>query len=100
MRKKAKNLTPGIGDRHARSSGRDRRTGVQAPALFVRVAGDSWYGAKYSSARIRIRKGCYQYLIWSEGGKKREFYLGQKKNVPPSPAGAGELREIRQGGKK
>lgn len=92
--------TPQIGDRTARSENDRLDRGVQVPSLFVAVGGDGWYGRKYSKARIRVRKGCYQYLIWSEGGKKREFYLGQKKIVPPAPARRRRPAGSRQGGKK
>jgi hypothetical protein len=64
---------------------------VKPPELFVRIPGAHYYGAKYAQARIRIRKGCYQYLVWRDGDKTRELYLGKRENRtlrPRSPAPA------------
>ena len=95
-----KTLTPVSGDRTGRSGKRPQKRGVQRPEIFVKVQHEGWPYREYSKARIRVRKGCYQYLIWSDAGKKHEFYLGQKKELPPS--GAGELAPARSraGGKK
>jgi hypothetical protein len=59
----------------------------------------------YAKARIRVRGGCYQYLVWRDGDMFREFYLGKKASVTPhkTPAPA-ELeirsRGVRKGGKR
>jgi hypothetical protein len=45
----------------------------------------SYYGQKYAKARIRIRKGCYCYLVWRDGDATREFYLGKKEISTPRP---------------
>ena len=82
-------------DRRARSgkaaaNGRkSRRVEQPAPDIFVAVKSD--YIPKYAKARIRIRKGCYQYLVWRDGEETREFYLGKRENHTPrtsSPAPA------------
>lgn len=58
-------------------------TGV-IPQIFVRGKSRSSYsGFDYIHARIQLRKAKYRYLVWWEDGKKREFYLGQVKTVPP-----------------
>jgi hypothetical protein len=59
------------------------------PEIFVRVS--TWtYQGSYAQARIRVRKGCYQYLVWRDGDKTREFYLGKKETrTPQVSAGAG-----------
>ncbi|SRR5260370_741437 len=92
--------TPRTGDRADRLEKRPLKAGVSHPLLFVLLEGSRWYGHKYAKARIRIRKGCYQYLIWNEDGKKREFYLGKKDFVPPEAPGASSKARSRKGGKK
>lgn len=68
---------------------------VQPPELYVAVNGSSYYGQKYAKARIRIRKGCYCYLVWRDGEATREFYLGKReRRTPQDPAGAGELERL------
>lgn len=70
---------------------------VSLPPLFVKLAERGYYGAKYAQARIRVRKGCYQYLVWRDGSATREFYLGKRENsTPQKSAGAGELRSSNQ----
>jgi len=70
--------------------GRQNRE-AQLPPLFVRLRDSEYYGAKYAQARVRIRRGCYQYLVWRDGDKTREFYLGKKENrTPRISAGAGD----------
>src|SRR5580704_12053888 len=77
-------------DRRARakrapSNGRkSRRVEQPAPDIFVAVKSD--YIPKYAKARIRVRKGCYQYLVWRDGEETREFYLGKKENHAPRPS--------------
>lgn len=77
------------------------------PALFVRSRG-LYGGSDYTPARIKLKRNGYRYLVWTEGGRRREFYLGKVKILAPSDraggdrqARAGELLELdRVGGKK
>lgn len=77
------------------------------PALFVRTRGE-YGGSAYLPARIKLKRNGYRYLVWTEGGRRREFYLGKVKILAPSdrvdrarlassPAAAIELH---RGGKK
>jgi len=80
--------SPRAGKR-SQSGRKTREVKAQPPELFVRTQGD--YTAHYAQARIRVRKGCYQYLVWRDGDKTREFYLGKKESRTPrlrSPAPA------------
>lgn len=64
-----------------------------------------YYGPRYAPAKIRLRKGVYRYLIWRDGERKREFYLGKVRDCTPkisrpadlAAAGAGELPAARAG---
>ena len=67
--------TPGCKDPDSREA--------KIPALFVKLSENTYYGAKYAKARVRIRKGCYWYLVWRDGEATREFYLGKRENSPP-----------------
>jgi len=73
--------------RSKRSTGRSRNAGikwqVEPPAIFVRVPSSGWKTYKYMAAKIRVRRGCYRYLVWREGPFKRELYLGKIKNLTP-----------------
>jgi hypothetical protein len=70
---------------------------VKPPELFVRIPGAGYYGAKYAQARIRIRKGCYQYLVWRDGEKTRELYLGKRDNRTLRPRSPAPARAARPG---
>jgi hypothetical protein len=60
------------------------------PSIFVRGRSSGTYGGyDYFRARIQIRREKYRYLVWYEGGRKREFYLGQVKTLPLRAAPAG-----------
>jgi hypothetical protein len=59
--------------------------GVTPPAIFVAVKPHGYFQNHYAQASIRVRSGCYRYLVWRDGGKKREFYLGKVKNPAPQP---------------
>ena len=62
---------------------------VQAPPeIFVRAL-NQFAGHRYIPAKIRVRRGCYRYLAWRDGDKKREFYLGKIKNCAPRGPGRG-----------
>ncbi len=71
--------------RSKRSTGRSARDPkmceVEPPKIFVRVPDGRWTTHKYTAAKIRVRCGCYRYLVWREGMFKREFYLGKVKNL-------------------
>jgi hypothetical protein len=63
------------------------------PEIYVRTRGerDSIYTV-YAKAHIRIRRGCYRFLVWREGDKIREFYLGRLgKSAPTSGTELGHL---------
>jgi hypothetical protein len=74
---------------------------VEPPEIAVKVLGKGWNGFHWAKAKIRVRSGCYRYLVWRDGLFKREFYLGKVKNLAlqiPRGArdrgrGAGELQE-------
>jgi hypothetical protein len=74
---------------------------VQPPEIAVKVSSKGWGGFHWAEAKIRVRRGCYRYLVWRDGLFKREFYLGKVKlralQIPRGArarsAGAGELQE-------
>lgn len=67
-----------------RRSAQDPKKGaVKPPEIGVKILGRSWSGHRYAPAKIRIRNGCYRYLVWRDGFFKREFYLGKVKNLAP-----------------
>jgi len=45
-------------------------------------------GHRYIPAKIRVRRGCYRYLAWRDGERKREFYLGKIKYCAPQTRSA------------
>lgn len=60
-----------------RTIGLRRRVKPEAPEIFVRV-GDG-YKTTYAHASIRVKSGQYLYLVWRDGGRIRNFYLGKKR---------------------
>jgi len=54
-----------------------RRVKVETPEIFVRVR-EGWRSS-YARASIRIKAGRYLYLVWRDGGRIRNFYLGKKR---------------------
>jgi hypothetical protein len=64
--------------------------GVQAPEISVRVRGGNFGGFHNVTGRIQLRRAKYRYLVWYEDGRKREFYLGQVKFVPPPGSAGGD----------
>ncbi len=64
-----------------RSAADLKKCEVEPPEIFVRVPDGGWATHKYMAAKIRVRRGCYRYLVWREGMFKREFYLGKVKNL-------------------
>lgn len=75
--------------RSSRSVSRpDRARGVQEkPDIYVRRKNE-FGGGSYAEAHLMIRRGCYQYLRWREGGKVKEFYLGKVKERTTHAAAA------------
>ena len=70
--------------RSKRRSARDlKKCAVEPPEIGVKVQDRSWNGHRYAPAKIRIRNGCYRYLVWRDGLVKREFYLGKIKILTP-----------------
>lgn len=72
---------------------------VKLPALFVKLESTEPWRTLYAQARIRVRKGCYQYLVWRDGKKTCEFYLGKRENHTPRSwipqlAGAGGRGDV------
>jgi len=79
------------------------------PDIYVHFGHDSVWGSGVAKAHIRVRRGCYRFLVWREGNKVREFYLGRLRNPSPTPgpsssrstrspaeACSGVLRRVRQ----
>jgi hypothetical protein len=62
---------------------------VQPPKLFVELESRGYFQRRYAPAKIRIRRGCYRYLVWRDGFLKREFYLGKVKLLTPQKPRAG-----------
>jgi hypothetical protein len=63
---------------------------VEHPEIAVKVSSKGWGGFHWAEAKIRVRRGCYRYLVWRDGLFKREFYLGKVKNLALQiPRGAG-----------
>ena len=56
-----------------------RRVKADIPEIFVRVR-EGWRSS-YARASIRIKAGRYLYLVWRDGGRIRNFYLGKKRIV-------------------
>lgn len=68
------------------------------PEIYVRVQGKTLYPRElYAKAHIRVRRGCYRFLVWRDGNKIREFYLGRLAKVSPTP-GPGPGRQVRGAG--
>ena len=65
------------------------KCGVEAPEIFVKRPGEHYGYRRYSPAKIRVRKGCYRYLVWRDGERKREFYLGKIRECTPQTPAAG-----------
>jgi hypothetical protein len=96
---------PPKGSRSPRGGKNDRSgRGVETPKIFVQVEGRGPFSFAMREAGIRVRMGCYRYLVWRDGKTKREFYLGKVKNVTPqtspAPAAAAARRRTSSGGKK
>lgn len=54
-----------------------RRAKPEKPEIFVRTVGERW--PRFAHASIRVKAGKYLYLVWRDGGRIRNFYLGQKR---------------------
>ncbi len=63
---------------------RSRR--VNQPEIFVAVGERESWRRHYVKAHLRIRRGCYRYLVWREAGRIREFYLGKVRETCPTRA--------------
>lgn len=61
-----------------RTIARRRRAKAEKPDIFVRTRED--WPPRYAHAHIRVKAGKYLYLVWRDGGRIRNFYLGQKRN--------------------
>jgi hypothetical protein len=66
-----------------RSQSGRKKCEVQPPNIFVEVASKDWRANRHAPAKIRVRRGCYRYLVWRDGLLKCEFYLGKIKNLTP-----------------
>lgn len=77
-----------------RSTGRsavpDRKRGayhpdrnLELPKIAVSVPGNAWGGNRWAAAKIVLKRRCYRYLVWRDGVRKREFYLGKIKILAP-----------------
>jgi len=70
--------------RSTRRSPEDPKTRrVEPPKIFVEVQTYKGWRVRHVSAKIRVRRGCYRYLVWRDGLEKREFYLGKVKILAP-----------------
>lgn len=91
-----------------RSAGDPKKCEVQPPRIFVEVASTGWNSTRHTPAKIRVRRGCYRYLVWRDGLLKCEFYLGKIKNLTrqnprgaaPGADRAGDVRPGRVGVQK
>jgi len=54
-----------------------RRATPEKPEIFVRTK-EEW-PSRYAHASIRVKTGGYLYLVWRDGGRIRNFYLGRKR---------------------
>lgn len=54
-----------------------RRAKPEKPEIFVRTRDERW--PRFAHASIRIKTGGYLYLVWRDGGRIRNFYLGRKR---------------------
>jgi hypothetical protein len=54
-----------------------RRAKPEKPEIFVCTRED--WPPRMAHASIRVKAGKYLYLVWRDGGRIRNFYLGQKR---------------------
>lgn len=54
------------------------------PELFVGVKPKGYSGPNKVPAQIKVRRKFYRYLVWTEDGRRREFYLGKIKILAPT----------------
>jgi hypothetical protein len=52
---------------------------AKAPELFVKVTGERGWPYHYARAHIRVKAGEYNYLVWRDGERIRNLYLGRKR---------------------
>lgn len=52
---------------------------AKAPELFVRVTGEHGWRSRFAKASIRVKAGEYNYLVWRDGERIRNLYLGRKR---------------------
>lgn len=79
-----------------------------APQIFVKVRVKEWAQNQFVPAAIKLRRKCYRYLVWTEDGRRHEFYLGKVKILAPADRDPEELQasapaissSIAGGGKK
>jgi hypothetical protein len=55
-----------------------RRAKVPPPQIFVLTVEES--PPRYARASIRIKAGQYCYLMWRDGKRVRNFYLGKHRD--------------------
>jgi hypothetical protein len=58
---------------------KSRRAKPEMPEIFVRTKNERF--PRYAHASIRVKAGRYAYLVWRDGGRIRNFYLGAKRNA-------------------
>lgn len=68
----------------------DRKSGayhpdrnLELPQIAVSVPSNAWGGKRWAAAKIVLKRRCYRYLVWRDGKRKREFYLGKIKILAP-----------------
>lgn len=57
--------------------GKLRRPEPQIPEIYVKTSESERSG--YALAHIRVKSGLYNYLVWRDGDRVLNFYLGKKK---------------------
>jgi hypothetical protein len=57
---------------------RPRRPEPQIPEIYVKTS--DGLRTSYAHAHIRVKSGLYNYLVWRDGDRILNFYLGKKKN--------------------
>lgn len=67
-----------------------------APEIYVRVEGRAYWKPKYARAHLRNKKG-YVYLVWRDGERIRELYLGKAPRCSPTGSAGNQARQAPAG---
>jgi hypothetical protein len=55
-----------------------RRAEPEVPEIYVKTVDGTRFG--YARAHIRVKSDQYNYLVWRDGERILNFYLGKKKH--------------------